>query len=297
MRRIGKTTSAMNNYLFITLDSCRYDTFLEAKTPFLDKLGKVKKALTHGTYTLPAHSSFFVGHFPNVFENPTLPYYSENISQLWRVKRHLSNAKPINIELEGKTIFEGFENLGYYVLGLGGVSQFVDGSPLRKFFKNFIYYGSNADVENHLPREYNHFPLNHVDEIIKLLSNKKQWFLFINSPESHIPYDWGEGIPKNLEYPFSIIRKCYNIRSDQQTLYLLRPYKQALRDQQIKSIEVLDSRIELLVNKLPKNNPITIVICGDHGTHFGEEFLGVERYGHMVPSKEVLEVPLIIATI
>jgi hypothetical protein len=62
-----------HNVLFITLDSCRYDTFVKANTPVMDKIGLVNSARTHGDYTLPAHISMFNGQLPRVAGDINLP--------------------------------------------------------------------------------------------------------------------------------------------------------------------------------------------------------------------------------
>ena len=54
------------NIMWLVFDSCRYDSLVEAATPYLDKQGKIYKAFTPGTYTLPAHISFFTGILPLV---------------------------------------------------------------------------------------------------------------------------------------------------------------------------------------------------------------------------------------
>ena len=96
------------NVLFVTLDCCRYDTLKQAKTPFLESLGAIRKAKTHGTYTLPAHLSFFMGYLPIVDHLPFEPYYSNEIRQLWRLQgSRLRELDTIGIILEGKNIKRG----------------------------------------------------------------------------------------------------------------------------------------------------------------------------------------------
>jgi len=53
--------------LILILDSCRYDTFVQAKTPNFDKVGKVMPALTRSNHTSGSFGSFFMTfHFPAV---------------------------------------------------------------------------------------------------------------------------------------------------------------------------------------------------------------------------------------
>ena len=50
--------------LFITLDSCRYDTFESTSTPHLDAIGPLYKAMAPGNFTFGSHAAMFVGFTP-----------------------------------------------------------------------------------------------------------------------------------------------------------------------------------------------------------------------------------------
>lgn len=284
------------NVLFITLDSCRYDTAKRALIPTIRSLGKLRKANTHGSYTIPAHLSFISGHLPAVFKNP-LPYYSESEKQLWRIKTGpIRDNREVGILLKGNNILDGYEKNNFFVLGVGGVSQFSDGSLLRKYFKNFIYYGQNLNEEPLKPRKNESFPLNHVDEIIAKIKRHDKWFLFINCPETHYPYDYGNGIPKEILLIFNQIKNSLNLRGA-----VNRKIKDNLFEKlklfQIKSLEQVDKRIKILLDRLSKHRDILVIICGDHGENFGEYFQGEKRWGHLFPSQQVMSVPLVIGQI
>ena len=61
------------NYLILTIDSCRWDTFVTAKMKHLKKRGLFLKAYSQGTYTLPSHKSIYQGILPSIYEEK--PYY------------------------------------------------------------------------------------------------------------------------------------------------------------------------------------------------------------------------------
>ena len=54
--------------LFITLDSCRYDTFESAAVPNIRSIGPVFKAKAPGNFTFASHAAMFVGFTPGVAE-------------------------------------------------------------------------------------------------------------------------------------------------------------------------------------------------------------------------------------
>src|SRR6266705_1003989 len=50
--------------LFITLDSCRYDAFVEARAPNLKSLAPLCRAQSPSHFTYGAHAAFFMGFTP-----------------------------------------------------------------------------------------------------------------------------------------------------------------------------------------------------------------------------------------
>lgn len=286
------------NVLLIVLDSCRYDTTEKASIPFLRSVGRIRKALTHADYTLPAHMAIFEGRLPTVEEPPYLPLYTDGIRQLWRVSpKNFFETKPkskIALPLIGDNIVEGYANFGYFTIGIASLNYFARGRTLNSFFKVFLdYYDKSEGLID--PRSLKGFPLEHIDEIVSKLKEHEKWFLFVNTKETHYPYDIGEGYPKESIPLMEKMKSHLNLRHDKEKL--TENESQTLHNMQISALEVADKRIKKLVDALPKNKPILLVVCADHGESFGEEFCGFQRCGHIHPSPEVMEVPLLIGVI
>lgn len=282
------------NVVFVTLDSCRYDVAEQAEIPTLRSIGELRKAYTHGSYTVAAHAAFFAGHLPIVFDEPREPFYTESQRQLWRIKTGLSGEdKPVGVLLEGNNIIDGYRRLGHRVLGVGGVTQFADNSVLRSYFGNdFRYYGLNIDEEPLSPRNANQFPLNHIDEIVEKLKNYDKWFLFVNCPETHYPYDIGQGISDEVKQCFPELKDVLNLREGSE--YQNPDLAEKLKEMQRTALKYVDAKLGQSLNSLPKERDILVVVCGDHGENFGEYFVGRPRWGHLFPSPKVMEVPLVI---
>lgn len=287
------------NVLFITLDSCRYDTAQKANIPTIQSLGSIKKAYTHATYTVPAHTAFFTGHLPAVFDQSQSKYYSESAGQLWRIKTGKGRDREAGIVFSQQTVLEGYRQLGFTILGAGGVTQFTEGSFLRNFFKKneFTYFGRNLDEEPLQPRDKQEFPLNNLETIVNCIKEKDKWFLFINCPETHYPYDIGNGLNDEVKKYYPKLYKNLNLREADDPIGIPVDVYEILHDMQIKALEYVDTRISKLLSMLPKNKDILVIISGDHGENFGEVFNGRQRWGHLLPTKEVLEVPLLINVI
>lgn len=289
-----------HNIVFVTLDSCRYDTYHMANTPFLDSIGGMKPAWTHGTYTVPAHTAFFAGHFPVVLQ-PSLraPYLTESLGRLWRIQTGRANEEESNdLLLEGKDIIAGFRHLDYYVLGIGGVTQFNVGSQLRSYpWNDFLYYGPDLDEEPIRERNQDMFPLSHHIAICNRLKPHQRWFAFINCPETHYPYDIGKGFKKEVKQYLPLLKNNLNLREPDSCIP--DNISNLLHQMQIEALEFVDEQLRVLFKELQKisDRPLLSIICGDHGESFGETFSGRRRWGHLFPSEEVLKVPLLITSL
>jgi hypothetical protein len=84
---------AGEDFFLLTWDSCRYDSFLKAKTPVLSAITTPRKAYTMATYTLPAHVAFFNGFLPHSFDPE--PFYNRYVQQLWRICHRNVKIKPL----------------------------------------------------------------------------------------------------------------------------------------------------------------------------------------------------------
>ncbi len=263
----------MNDQIFLVFDSLRWDLFRKAKTPYLKGLGRWKKAYTPGTYTLPAHASFFAGKLPQT-EDKTDYYDSAALRfikgkpkrnlQLWR----LSNPeapRPARTVLEGENIIEGFKNLGYKTIGTGAVNWFNPELPAGKIltspFDHFAFFAGKNTYPHESAEPQIEFALDKLNEL------KSPYFLFINFGETHHRFTY-KGCPwSDTPNPYGDMAEC--------------------KRRQTRCIEYLDGKIRDLLAELKGYD---LVICSDHGEAMGENGL----WGHSFYHKKVMEVPLLI---
>lgn len=293
------------NTVLLVFDSCRFDTAKRAWTPNLDSIGSLRRAHSLSTYTPSAHFAMWAGHIPSTREKePKIPFYHEPTKQIWRIVTAPDrDAKQgCGILFEGTDVVNGFRKLNFHVQGIGGVSQFSTGSALRTKFdwSDFIYFGPDLNEEPMQARKPESFPLNNIDQIVSRLSGKSKWFLFINNPESHYPYDWGEGIDDEIQNKaLPHLGKVLNLRSTRGEIVehdkqKLMPFTNRLHLMQIIGLEQVDKKLGMLFSELEliTKRPICVIAVGDHGENFGESPEGTALFGHMHPSKESIEVPL-----
>lgn len=286
--------------VLITLDSLRLDSALAAWTPNLDNwCGPLVSARTAAAYTPAAHTAFFLGHLP--FAPKESGFYRD---QLWRIATGpvRDGGKGAGMLFQGNNVIEGYRQRGFHTVGVGGVSQFSEGSYLRTSFpwSRFFYFGANLNDEPLAEREHRTFPLNHQDEILSELqqAERGKWFLFLNSPETHYPYDWGMGIPDEVQRAFPTLYKCLNKRSYRASnadLSAVEAVAPILKQMQIHAMEELDRKLGELFFRLKEmagERSVYVVVCADHGENFGEECEDQPVWGHFHASPECLRVPL-----
>ena len=279
-----------DNVVIITMDCCSYKTAAQAVTPNLDLLGMIHCADAYGTYTLPSHISTFAGYFPKIKKhNEETDYFCRNGHQFWRLKSaRAKKADLVDIFLEGDTIIEGYQKVGFYTLGVGGVRWFRN-RLLTSYFDEFLYYGGEDYKDVFAKRVQGEFALDNVEVVLEKLRLHDNWFLFANCHETHVPYD--DGTIQHSKDQWDILDRAKilwggKMNNNQVNVLNVNEF-QVLQSMQIKALESLDKKIGYLFEKLPR--PFAYVIMGDHGENFGEDGL----YGHGFPHSSVFEVPLI----
>lgn len=251
------------NFLLITLDSCRWDTFALAHMPNLKSVCEFRKSYTQGTYTYPSHMSMFSGQFPNV--NEAEPYYNRFVKYLFFIRGgHAQVDSYIEFPTGTRDIVRGFASLGYNTFGIGAVEWFKHPnlfSPFSTFYHTGIHFEEQIRV------------------LISVTSNRREtpYFGFINVGETHDPYEYGGRIVPTERFA-SRMRMVAN-RGFAEREYL----------KQIKCCEYIDREIQKVLDHCSRFDGRTVfIVCGDHGECFGED--GV--YGHGFFHPKVMEVPL-----
>jgi hypothetical protein len=252
----------MRNQALIVFDSLRWDTFRDANLPTI-KSFPFEKAFTHGTYTLPAHTSFFIGKLPHTrsgsFDTCARSGRKTDGRQWWRLNNPESPGDA-HVQLDGRNIVHGFNMKGYDTVGTGAVGWFNINKPAHisaiDDFKKFGFFGEFTVAKKQ------------IDYVLEELPTDKKFFLFMNFGETHHSYrirendepiNWGD-------------KRC--------------------RSAQIRCIEYLDKMIERLLQS-PKMKNTDIILCSDHGDCMGEDGL----WGHSFFHEKVIEVPIVEAHI
>ncbi len=266
-------STRQHNQVMIVFDSLRYDVFRRANLPFMKGLGQWKRAMTPGTYTLPAHMSFFVGKLPQTLDG-TDYYdtvagrfdrkrgYHRDTMQLWRLGNPEA-PRPARYTLEGSNIIEGFRRIGYRTIGTGAVNWFNPELPaarcLTEHFEELKFFGHTV-AEEQIAWS--------IERVRAAQCDGVPYFLFLNFGETHHPFRYKGCAWGRESNPYGDARKC--------------------KARQRACIEFIDGLLPRLFDVL---TDYELVMCADHGEALGEK----GAWGHGFGLRPVIEVPLLIA--
>ncbi|MGH9632810.1 MAG: sulfatase-like hydrolase/transferase [Bryobacteraceae bacterium] len=280
---MGKGKPLRNNYILIVFDSCRYDSFIQARPKVMKKLGKVERRWSYASWTSPSHYNLLIGLLPHT--SPRHVYASEYY------KRDL-------LKFNERLGADGFE-----------FRSLVPKLYLPSFLKDSLGYRTNAMVSLPVlnPRtilnngfdSYQLMP-NHNDMRAMLremkFSKQQPSFYLLNVGETHYPYALPDEAPE--EWPrISGVHGVFKHLDEHVVGGKLSAKKEkffnqkqldVLRQRQVDAVKYLDRVVEELFDLVPDNTYITIT--ADHGELFGED----GYFGHgPIQHEKVLEVPFI----
>ena len=252
--------------LFVTLDSCRYDAFVEAKTPNLSKIGPLVRAQAPSHFTYASHAAYFMGFTPG---DPLRrePYANPKYGKIFRMG---GGGDPGVVApymtLKGRNIVDGLKNKGYRAIGSGAVNWFNPEQPTGRVLTD------DFDVFGYAPGANVKKQIKWIDDALAQVKPDAPPFVFLNLAETHVPY-WHEGAPWNRGYNPSVPFGNNNDAAE-------------ARRRQIACIEYCDAALVPLLERFADG---TVIVCADHGDCWGEDGL----WAHGVSHAKTLEVPLL----
>ena len=253
------------SFLFITLDSCRYDTFEAANAPNLKAVGPLHQAMAPGYFTYASHAAMFVGFTPGV-AGVEVPYVNPKFGKIIKMGKGVRGMSDPFVSLGGKNIVQGFKRLGFYTVGAGAAGWFDPRTPTGKIltrdFNRFYYPGNTWSLERQLRWLEGELARDRAQRV----------FAFLNVGETHVPYYY-EGAP-------------WPARPNPCSPFGKNNSAEVCRERQTACLEFVDARIGGLLQQFQGAN---VLVCADHGDAWGED--GVWEHG--VHHPKVMEVPLL----
>lgn len=265
------------NLVFVTLDSCRYDTFVEARTPVLDRLGTAQRRYSYASWTAPAHYNLLLGLLPHT-NAPGTYAGKAYIEEFREHERRLGFPLMTPGRAMDSFYLPSFlREAGYFTGALVSFPAISPATPINRGF----------DVYRQMPRH------NHMRAMLAELTfpADRPAFWMLNAGETHYPY----ALPDEDCARWPQLTGVHGVFRGPAagTAAWLPPFfdpeqMAELRSRQVRAVEHLDGVFAELFALLPPGT--WICIMGDHGELFGED----GYFGHgPIQHPKVLEVPFL----
>lgn len=241
-----------HDLLFVTLDALRYDVAESARqqgrTPGLARLlaGQPwEQRLTPGSFTLPAHQAFFAGFLPV----PVTPGIHQRLfAAEFPGSETVGEGTVVHPEA---TWIEALAGRGYHTACIGGVGFFNKkcalGRVLPSLFQESLWLPEFGVTDPHSTANQ----VNAALDLVRRLPPAQRLCLFVNVSATHQP-------------------SCVFVPGAETD----SPETQAA------ALAYADAHLARLVDALVRRAPLLGIICGDHGTLFGEEGYTGHRHPH-----------------
>jgi len=279
-RRPPPPRDGLRHFVLVVLDSCRFDTFMEAAPKNMLRLGEPQRRWAYASWTSPSHYNLLTGLMPH--PSPRRVFASE-----YYKRDFLRFSERLGTDVSFKELLPGLWLPGYLKWGLGyrtaarvSLPVLNPATGVNRDFDDFQLMSSHNDMAAMLPglRFY-------VD---------RPCFFLLNVGETHYPYtvpgqDASElphlsgvhGVVKRLDGGGIVKAKDAPAWFDDALLARLKAA-------QVDTVRYLDGVIGQLYDLVPENTWITIT--SDHGELFGED----GYFGHgPIQHDKVFEVPFL----
>lgn len=238
--------------LMITLDTLRYDAakLEEDNCPNLCADGGWEQRHSPGSFTYAAHHAFFGGFLPT----PIATDKSTHAPRLFHSRNTGLPVHPHTWQFDAPDIVSGLAKEGYRTICIGGVIFFTKKNPLARVLPGYFqesYWRMTFGVTN--PRSTEH-QVNHALKLLDAADPQQRLFMFLNVSAIHKPNHYY--VPGAREDSLDSHRAALRYADRQ-----LGPLFEAFRR---------------------KRGPTFCIVCGDHGTAYGEGGYQGHRLAHEV---------------
>lgn len=254
-----------DNFLIVTLDSCRWDVFSLARIERLRALLEVEECGALATYTLPSHIAMLQGHFPH--SSQSKPYFNRFTKSLFRINAVGLSVRPSLVQFPAGTrdIVVGLRSRGYRTLVLGAVGWFKS-HLLTETFEFVRFTGIDIEVQAAA-----------VQGFVGQHAGEPQLILW-NVGETHDPFEFGGRIEEA-----SSLRELMR-----EGVVYDRKRAEHLVCKQSAALEYAAHFIcETIVHLENLGSNWISIVCADHGECFGEDGC----FGHGFYHPLVMKVP------
>jgi membrane-anchored protein YejM (alkaline phosphatase superfamily) len=267
----------LNNVVFIVLDSCRFDTYMAAQTPNMDRVGLAERRYSYASWTAPSHYAYTMGMLPHT--SPKDVFASEVYKEEYVQWMERTGSKDLSFKnfLPELSLPKVLRKLGYRTVAKVSMPVLNKYTLISQHFDEYKLMANHNDFAGMV--EEMEFP------------DDEPHYYFLNLGETHYPYMLsGENLPHisgvhgalkaiDTEVATGAVRDAGKFEPEQLKM---------LQAQQVKCVEYVDGLMGKLFEKAPPNTHF--IITADHGELFGED--GYFGHGPIMHEK-CFEVPFL----
>jgi hypothetical protein len=277
---------AENNFIVVILDSCRFDTFVEAAPKTMLKLGPLEKRWSYASWTAPSHYNLLTGLLPH--KSPPNVYASDYYKEDFFNYNQRLGAKGIEF---GKMVpalwLPGLlrNTLGYTTHARVSLPVLNPKTGINRDFDSFQLMDKHNDMRSMLPT-------------MKFDAARPSFYM-LNVGETHYPYakpDEDSSMWPRISGINGVFKSLDNAMDAQGNLIKTADAPQffdqekldQLKARQVDAVRYLDGVFAELWDILPKKTHV--VVTADHGELFGE----AGYFGHgPIMHEKCFEVPFL----
>ena len=289
-----------NHLLVITLDSCRWDSFMAAEPSNIARLcgglENVERRFSYASWTAPSHYNLLTGLVPHV--SPEKVYASEYYKEdLYKFKERLG-VEEAGFEAMSPHLWlpSYLKAKGYETNAMVSLPVLNPATGINNDFDTFKLMPKHNDMLAMLDGMEEHMK---TRESKGLKGNTPQFYL-MNVGETHYPYALPDedkndlphisgvnGIFKKLDN--QIIEEGNLVSDNESGNWMDMDQIEQCRERQIKTVKYLDEVVfPRLYDMVPKDT--WVIVTADHGELFGE----AGYFGHgPIMHEKVFEVPFL----
>lgn len=270
----------MNSLVWIVLDSCRYDSFIQARKPAVDNFAKfnqveVERRYSYASWTGPSHYAFLTGLVPHRNESGIVAsdVYRHEFSA-WAGRLGVAKLDYTQF-LPELSLVKVLNESGYRTIARVSLPVLNHTTMISSHFHDYRLMDDHDDFQGM------------IDEM-RFESERPRFYLF-NVGVTHYPYMLRDSSLPRISGVHGVLKGLAASSTYLQgTRSFDRETMSRLHQQQVHCVEYADSLLPQLFDKCPVGTHI--IITADHGELFGED----NYFGHgPIMHQKVFEVPFI----
>lgn len=268
------------NLVVMILDSCRYDSFVRARSRNFRRLGEVEQRWSYASWTAPSHYSYLMGLVPH--KSPQHVYASEVYKKdftSWVDRLDVPDLG-FNKFIPQLSLAKVLGDHGYICKAKVSMPVLNQFTLLNRYFADYKLMSNHNDFAG-MVKEIEFTP-------------DQPHFYFLNLGETHYPYMLDGSKLPHISGVHGAIKSLAKgedgggkVGTDTDSFFDEKALRE-LHEQQIRCVDYVDEVFGALLEKAPADT--YFVVMADHGEAFGEG----GYFGHgPVMHEKVFEVPFV----